>query len=408
VAEPVRKARFRGRAPVVFASVVFFPLLGLCAIACSTSEPTLKDLLRAHATAPSEETARRLFKALHNNRFGTREGSRALASVIMPKVIAREEYAAGRKIFLAIEHAYRSETFSLSAAHLGINGKTCEATLMERTPGVIPPLWLSQTSPHHEVWIDSARGGTVLAAIAHGLLPGQYQAGLTLSYEIPRYGKTLKVEWDPVRKLWNIPVPDATWVRARKSTPYKCDIKLPLSLTIKPAADVKKVQLKRGPQLDRAMRERFKCVAGDSARKLHLVGHFGDYGILVSPKRIEIGTLPEAVAFRVFLRDEKGTRHRLMMPRTASCALPPVRTSPVDILLRAGEKATLSSRLWAFFEPVMNNYKAPGTYRFTLVFEPDPDIAYMDPRIDSIWGGTLEFPLAMTIERRPDERLPGN
>jgi len=232
---------------------------------------------------------------------------------------------------------------------------------------------------------------------------------LTLSYEMPRYGKTLKVEWDPVRKLWNIPAPDATWVRARKSTPYKCDIALPLRLTIKPAADVKKVQLKRSPDLDRAMRECFKCVAGDSARKLHPIGHFGDYGILVSPRRIEIGPVPEAVAFRVFLRDEKGTRHRLMMPRMISCsAVGPVRTSPVDILLRAGEKTTLSSHLWAFFEPVMNNYKAPGTYRFTLIFEPARDIAYMDPRIDGIWGGTLEFPLAMTIERRPDERLPGN
>ena len=39
----------------------------------------------------------------------------------------------------------------------------------------------------------------------------------------------------------------------------------------------------------------------------------------------------------------------------------------------------------------------PMSITGTLVLRPDPDYAYEDPAIKSIWNGTLEFPISSSV-----------
>jgi hypothetical protein len=39
----------------------------------------------------------------------------------------------------------------------------------------------------------------------------------------------------------------------------------------------------------------------------------------------------------------------------------------------------------------------PGEYSGTLVLRPDPNYAYEDPAIKSLWNGTLEFPISFVV-----------
>jgi len=394
--EPGTKAPDRRRILCVLIAAVLFLTLGSCAIQNRVERQRVRDLLQAHASAPCAETTARILRALRNNQFGTREGNRVLASVITPKVSTREAYAADRKIFVAIEHPHRSEQFSLTSVNLSLNGRKHAMTLGKTGGGNIHVGWRDRSVVIHGGW-----HGTLLGAAAHNVPPGQYQAELTLSYEMRRYRKGFHVDWGPVRRLWNTPMPDPAWAPVKMRTPYKCDVKVPFTLTIKPSAELQKVQQKTGAEVDKTMRQGFKHVPCAPGEEGPMLMERGGRRFLIRSGGIDIGPLPEHVAFRVLLRDEKEVLHRLVMRERSSCLVfAPVQTWPCDILLHAGEQARFSPRSW-IGSNALKNCAALGSHHLALVFEPAPDIAYMDPRIDTVWGGAVEIPVTVEVKPSP-------
>ena len=46
----------------------------------------------------------------------------------------------------------------------------------------------------------------------------------------------------------------------------------------------------------------------------------------------------------------------------------------------------------------------PRQYEATIVLRADPNIAYNDPAIKAIWGGTLEFPISFSVYEEPQSQ----
>ncbi len=85
--------------------------------------------------------------------------------------------------------------------------------------------------------------------------------------------------------------------------------------------------------------------------------------------RLNVSDLPESVAWRAMYLEngvETELDHRVM--------------------LQAHSQGSL-------YLPIQSGDLRPGKHRGMIRLIPDPDAAYEDPQIESIWGGTLEFPL---------------
>lgn len=94
-------------------------------------------------------------------------------------------------------------------------------------------------------------------------------------------------------------------------------------------------------------------------------------------------TLPAAAAFELSLRLADGRE----LP-TGS------KRQPQHFRLRAGDFGGFVVDVGSF------GLTESGEYVGTLVLKPDPDYAYEDPAIKSIWNGTLEVPISFAVYMR--------
>jgi len=141
------------------------------------------------------------------------------------------------------------------------------------------------------------------------------------------------------------------------------------------------LELVADPQTDTIMRTAIAAAASDrhgsygtpAGRR----GHRGSTSVIFK-------TFPVAVAFELSLRLADGRE----LPAGPN-------RQPQRIRARAGESGAYVVNVGNF------GITEPGDYAGTLVLRTDPNYAYEDPAIKSIWNGTLEFPIAFVVYVRP-------
>ena len=163
------------------------------------------------------------------------------------------------------------------------------------------------------------------------------------------------------------------WRPARQ---YECEFEIPFEVTVVPQEEAETIELVSSAQLDATMTKAFQVrssghsipyrTASGEVRHEHL-------------KAVFYRSLPMTVAFRLQLRLSKGSEDGAPFECTRL------------IRAQAGSSGKLVLNPWEF------SIKEPGVYSGTVVLISDPNIAYADPAIKAIWGGTLEFPISFTI-----------
>lgn len=127
------------------------------------------------------------------------------------------------------------------------------------------------------------------------------------------------------------------------------------------------------PEIDRVVRAAFIAVPAQAS-----YGGRTEEGArtILGGVRVENQALPVAAAFRATYRDASGFEASF---------------EDYPITIRKG-----MALRW-FIDMGKLVIDRPGTYTGKVVLTPDPDAAYGDPEIESIWDGTLEFPVSFTV-----------
>lgn len=311
---------------------------------------------------PSQGRADTLVELLQIHAATDEQGKRALALLLRPNIMTRKAYASGQIVTIGIERPFdlSFHKFLWSKEMISIiglpatprgssgaleHGSSClDVPISYTQPGTYPLELRIQCS----VGIERASKGTTLLYHLHDGLP------------------------------WLIPEP-AMWQPGRI---YDCDFTISGQTIVIADGEVEKVGLTSSPELDRAMRAAF------SARHIYIESSvstsIGERRVL-GATQIVYKDIPLAGAFTITLRLPDGRD------------LPQPGSWPKEFSARAGRSGK--------FTVYPSNFALdmPGRYKGTVVLVPDPDLAYRDVAIKSIWNGTLEFPISFTI----DANAPG-
>lgn len=226
--------------------------------------------------------------------------------------------------------------------------------------------------------------------------PGDYSVIVSVDYRV--YPIVRKTRWiwggtQPTKPRFALPrrifTEDVSYADA-----YRGIINVLVPIKMAASADAEEVVLKTDPDLDKRMKEAFQPEAvadQEVARRRTGPSAYGAYAagipIVVSGMpRIVCSQAPENVAFTYYFVDRSGSK-----------AEPDTRLRS-EYLIRAGKTGVMTVREDFYARLGYRN----GTYEGKLVFVPDLKLAYADPEVKSIWGGTLEFPVTFKIYDRKE------
>jgi hypothetical protein len=161
---------------------------------------------------------------------------------------------------------------------------------------------------------------------------------------------------------------------------YDAHFEIPVEIAVTEAADAEQVALVSDPKVGEAVRQSFAYLRQD------------DYPFASSPRRITYNgvtvlkwtNVPMAVAFEPVLRLSDG-RELLHLSRRV-----------MDV---GRFRTRTGGSLHLYCTPFLteSTVAVPGQYEATIVLRPDPNLAYDDPAIKTIWNGTLEFPISFSF-----------
>jgi hypothetical protein len=342
----------------------------------------VENAIRQAEAAPSQATTDSLVRLLRQRYPTPEQGRRILASLFRPRVTTRRAYPAGRRPTIAMQLRFPirrpSEGFLVEGS-LSADGKSTDIDF-----------YMDVNGPYQE-------GAYRIVALDHPLQAGQLcEAEMRCHVRHLTPGKYNPVSGNPVvqgvvrnvvlrfnRKL-------AGKICNPKTKIYECDFVVPVSLVAAADGNEVKVDLVSDPQLDLCLRSDFAFYSEASMEPTYST----NAGLLSGSGGVTITypELPLAVAFQAVLRLPDG--REIVLP----CGFGwPLRA-------RAGAFGQFYIDIADFLGPAVDAGTPwiPGEYTSTLVLRPDPNLAYDDPTIDSIWGGTLEFPIQFTITAEPD------
>ena len=167
-------------------------------------------------------------------------------------------------------------------------------------------------------------------------------------------------------------------MRVSYSISYKFKFTIPVEIVVTEKADAEKVELISNPQLDEQMRKAFVSKQVTSA------GHYRKKSTNYDASgglKIFYGDLQADTAFQRYL----------LFPDGRKIQADPRYSKPIRLFTgKSGSFYVHSSNF-----PI----EEPGQYDCTVILTADPNIAYDDPSIKSIWNGELRFPLSFTIDK---------
>ncbi len=161
---------------------------------------------------------------------------------------------------------------------------------------------------------------------------------------------------------------------------YACTVGVHADIVVVEKSQAERIELTSNPDLDKAMQEAFSSNSISMMRWYSTpLGKLRSTGGL----QIEYRDIPTAVGFEPVLhlsdgreiRDDNAVSHRLHA--------------------RAGNSGQF------IVSPSLLMPDECGSYTGSIVLHSDPNAAYQDPTIKTIWNGTLEFPISFTIAQEP-------
>jgi hypothetical protein len=380
----VRQLCFWASAGITLATVV-----SLCIVIGSRARwRQVENAIHQAEAAPSQATTDSLVRLLREGHPTPEQGRRMLALLFRPQVTTRRAYPPGRRPTVALQLPFKLQR-SGELPRLG-GGFFVEGALWADGKSTEIDFYMDVNGPYQE-------GAYRIVALDHPLQAGQLcEAEMRCHVRHLTPGKYNPVSGNPVvqgvvrnvvlrfnRKL-------AGKICNPKTKIYECDFVVPVSLVAAADGNEVKVDLVSDPQLDLCLRSDFAFYSEASMEPTYST----NAGLLSGSGGVTITypELPLAVAFQAVLR----------LPDGREIALPcgfggSLRT-------RAGAFGQFYIDIADFLGPAVDAGTPwiPGEYTTTLVLRPDPNLAYDDPTIDSIWGGTLEFPIQFTITAEPD------
>jgi hypothetical protein len=313
--------------------------------------------VRAFQSNSSQARADRLIDLLDDRSPTQGQAARILRLLLEPKVATRSAYAIGRKptistllpfyLHFHTTMSYRVDVLAGDQSRPTYSHSTCF--------GTIPYVWSSPVA-----WDEPGKFSMELRY--HYLLAPSMEG--RSFYFTNLFGRLLYRLLSRIRvEPWLLP-PEKEW--------YQVHFNVPVDIDVVEQANVEQVQLCSNPELDSRIRMAFsfRTLSGRSEEP---------WALRVSAKR-----LPWDVAFHCVLELPDGTRMRSSWSEEG------------HLLGYAGRdlEATL---YFAHF-----HVNQPGKYDAKLIFEPDPNYAFEEPTIKSIWSGKLEFPIRFTGVPEPN------
>jgi len=170
--------------------------------------------------------------------------------------------------------------------------------------------------------------------------------------------------------------------RSLEQWDYACSVGVDADIVVVERSQAERIELESNPDRDQTMQGAFK------SRFIPLMRWYTTpSGRRRSTGGLEIlyHDLPMAVGFQPMLRLSDG--REILGDRRASYGLH----------ARAGSSGQSS------LPPSTLMPDEPGSYTGTLVLRADPNGAYRDPKIKTIWDGELEFAISFTISEEPNQ-----
>jgi hypothetical protein len=349
------------------------PLLGIVLalillLECGLAVQKIHDWRVERATvryraAPSAEGSARLTQWLAEGSVTREQGARIVTALLRPTIVTRVAYPVGQSVSISVQRpfpitvrGYRIEF----QEHVWGDGRLMDSSWQSRSTLYGFPEILT-------AWTEPAE-------------PGVYHARIRTTCKITSNAGRRFTLWDrlsiSLRRLLGRP-PAVRGLATSYPTTYECRFVVPFDLNVVEKDQAEQLELLADPQTDKIMRA---AIAAESSDR------HGAYGTPAGRRghrgsmSVAFKTLPVAVAFELSLRLADGRE----LPAGAN-------RQPQRIRVRAGESGTFVVNVASF------GITEPGDYAGTLVLRPDPNYAYEDPAIKTLWNGTLEFPISFVV-----------
>jgi hypothetical protein len=319
---------------------------------------------------------REIVDLLSRHSYGD-EGNRILSEIISPRLNVRSNYLAGRRVFVSLEAACDLNPRELLVQHSTV--VLLGDQVLER--------WETQSALKRGTianlqFTNGMRSDGRVVSLTE---TGDYGALVLFRIKLlPEPG--MKWVWPGSRPLpWKL-LPER--VARKTGSPlsiapaYECEFPFQVNIKIRPPGAVDPVQILYNPELDSRVREAFRVRADVS--KIRARTSRGQRRVAEIPFRggisIAYEDLPANVAFRMSFREANGIEHS---------------GTPFGSLRCAGHSGVITA-----FEIYYNVLQSlvPGAYTGELIFITDVDAAYEWPGIDTLWSGTLSFPVSFSID----------
>ncbi len=358
---------------LVFGSVLALGILLACGLlVLKVHDWRVERAMARFRAARSAQHAARLTRLLAERAVTPEQGKRILTLLLWPKIGTRTAYPAGQPVGISVERPF---SLSIVGYRIEFQEQVWGAERLMDTSGQF-----TSTLYHNP---------EILTAWTQPTEPGTYHAEIHTRCRIVNIAAKKLTLWERLsldlrRRLGR---PPAMRVPTNEGTTYECQFTVPFNVNIMEKDRAERLELSADPQTDASMRaafavetsERHGAYGTPAGRR----GHRGSMSVTFK-------TLPIAAAFELSLRLADGRE----LPAGPN-------RQPQRIRVRAGKSGEYVVNVGSF------GITKPGDYTGTLVLRPDPNYAYEDPAVKSIWNGTLEFPMSFFVYvRTQTEQLP--
>jgi len=315
-----------------------------------------------YRAAPSAPRAARLTQWLAEGSVTPEQGTRILRALLRPTIVTRAAYPVGQSVGISVERPFP----------LTIQGSRIEFQQQVWGAGrLMDTSWQSRNTLYGFP--------EILNAWTRPTEPGTYHAEIyTTCKVINNTGRRFRL-WDrlsmSLRRL--LGRPPAARALGSDPTAYGCQFVVPFDFNIVEKDRAEQLELVADPETDKTMRAAIATETSD---------RHGAYGTPAGRRghrgstNVTFKTLPTAVAFELSLRLADGRE----LPAGPN-------RQPQRIRVRADGSGAFVVNVGNF------GVTEPGEYAGTLVLRPDPNYAYEDPAIKTLWNGTLEFPISFFV-----------
>ncbi len=299
-----------------------------------------------------------------------------MSALFRPTVLTRKAYPAGRTPFICVEQPFNLRFRAMAIA------RESQVWTEWNSSGVTSKAGNTIAKGRRFAWMPRPPSASPQKA-GTAYPPGKYRMELRYKFALTPTGRIIRT-WRPTlrgfpRGLLRYQI-NVVPIYPRPSSPlYTCHFTIPVDIVIVDPEKAEHIELVSDPNLDAAMRAAFTSTIDPTGRCSYGTAS----GRRDARNRVMIywRDLPAAFAFRATLRLPDGSK------------LPQQDYAPAQQrILQAGSSGQ-TDLYPAAFRP-----EKPGRHNATLILSGDPDAAYRDPAIKSIWNGSLEFPFPFEVK----------